>query len=225
MTDLTAAARRRARMRAIIALAVVAAGFALLTTVDRPLTVALFTPRYRVDPPGWLQLLRALGYAPTWLLIAGCVALCDHAAHRTPVLSRAGLIAGAPLLAGGLAELGKLIVGRARPIEGEVLREGAAYVFRPFLSGFVDGGNLGLPSSHAAVAFGGAVMFGCLFRPTRWLLIAVAIGCGITRVLTGAHYPTDAFAGGVIGWLVAIVMHRWAVSFDTRPVPTDITAG
>lgn len=55
------------------------------------------------------------------------------------------------------------------------------------------------PSDHATAAF--AIAFGVLFvvRRPGWLFLAWAALIAASRVLAGMHYPTDIFAGAVVG--------------------------
>jgi membrane-associated phospholipid phosphatase len=57
------------------------------------------------------------------------------------------------------------------------------------------------PSDHASAAFG--IAFGVLFvvRRTGVVFLACAVLIGASRVLAGMHYPTDVFAGALIGLL------------------------
>ena len=92
----------------------------------------------------------------------------------------------------------KRLIGRERP--GLTVH---LYSFKSLLGGFVDDSNLGLPSSHAAVAFGGAFVLMYLF-PRIWpIALAGAIGCGLTRLLAGAHFLTDVYAAAGLGYAVA----------------------
>ncbi len=183
------------------------------TLLDRRLVAWLATTgpeaRTRLALRDWYQFLRALGYLPTWLVVGGAVALLDR---RGRGVGRGVLVFLAPVIAGAIAEVAKLVVGRERPIRGDEIQNDAAYVWRGFLGGFADSSNLGMPSSHAAVAFGGAAMLGVLFVPVRWLVLVLAAGCGLTRMLSGAHYASDVVVGAGIGVLVA-----WALGLLVRP--------
>ncbi len=144
----------------------------------------------------WYSLLRIMGYAGTWVIIAIAYLLHDrHTKHALPLIL-------APLLAGTAAELLKLIFVRERPVSDAILQPGG-YHFRFPFSGFIDGHNLGLPSSHAAVAFGGALMLAYIQPKLRPLLILLAIGCAYTRLITGAHFASDVFLGALVGWAAA----------------------
>jgi len=114
--------------------------------------------------------------------------------------------------AGLLAEILKRLIGRERPtriINDELVYQG--YRFKGLLQGFVDSSNLGLPSSHAATAAGGVFAI-CYLWPKAppigqlgiWLIGLVAVlGCSLTRILAGAHFASDVYAGMVIGWASA----------------------
>lgn len=154
----------------------------------------------------WYQFLRAVGYLPTWAALGLGVALCD--ARRRAGIGRGLLIVVAPIAAGALAELGKLIIARERPVRDGIVHNEGAYTWKGLFRGFVDGGNLGMPSSHAAVAFGGAMMLAVLFPATRWLTLALAAGCGLTRLLSGAHFASDVVVGACLGVIVAWQLGR-----------------
>ncbi len=170
--------------------------FALLSIFDFPLLRLAFDTEHHVQHHDWYRSLRILGFVGTWLAIAIAFALVDRS------WKRAGNIILAPIFAGAAAEFLKLLIGRARPVENGQLLEGG-YHFRPLFDGFRDGHNLGLPSSHVAVAFGGAFALVYTLPRLRPLVLALAIGCGYTRVAAGAHFPTDIFAGAIVGWIVA----------------------
>ena len=153
----------------------------------------------------WYALLRVFGSIPLWAIIAVViVALGKGLRAALAVLCAAAL--------GGIgAELLKLVFARERPVDDAILIEGG-YRFRAPFSGFVDGSNLGLPSSHTAVAFAGAVALGALVPKLRPLVFLLAAGCAWTRMISGAHYPSDVFMGAVVGALAA----WWVVSIQPK---------
>ena len=153
----------------------------------------------------WYMLLRIAGSIWTWVLLCVVVVALGRGA-------RMGLaLLSAPLLAGLLAELLKLVVARERPVDGAALRDGL-YAMRVPFSGFIDGSNLGFPSSHAATAFGGAVMLGFIEPRLRAIALLLALGCAWSRLPTGAHYASDVFAGAVIGAAIGV----WVASIQPR---------
>jgi membrane-associated phospholipid phosphatase len=148
----------------------------------------------------WGRLLRVMGFLPTWMAGSAAIILYDRG-----VIRRGLLLSLAPLLAGIAGEVLKLLIRRERP----GLHDGA-YVFRDFADQTLSTRALGLPSTHAIVAFAGATMASYLFPrtwPVWWLL---ACGTALTRVAAGAHFLSDVALAGVTGWLVARALWRRA---------------
>ena len=183
------------------------AGFAALTLLDHFLyEVSLSEGSEDED---WYQVLRQAGYLPTWLLIAVCVYLIDRAdparkagKAAAPVHHRAGLLVLGAGLGGTSAEVLKVVFRRLRP-DGS-----GSYVFRPLSEGLFNGSGLGMPSSHTAVAFGGAVMLGLLVPAVRWPMLVLAAGCGVSRMLAGAHYATDVYVGALVAAGLSLWLYR-----------------
>jgi len=151
----------------------------------------------------WGRLLRVMGFLPLWLL-AGIALMLEQRTPRRRLLRSHGalLIAGATL--GGIAaELTKILVRRLRP--GEL----GEYVFRPWSHRTFSSGGLGMPSSHALVAFGAAAVLSRIFPRAWWIWWGLAWGCGFTRVAAGAHFLSDVVTAAVIGWFVGALVWRW----------------
>lgn len=146
----------------------------------------------------WHRMLRVLGYVPTWGAVGLALMLQDRAVGR-------GLrVIGAAGLAGLLANLGKLLIRRERPAPDGLYR------FRDWADRPWDLTDLGMPSGHSAVAFGAAFALGHLYPRTRPLLLALAAGCAMTRVMEGAHFLSDVVASVAIGALAAAGVARLA---------------
>lgn len=166
----------------------------------------------RVNEREWGRLLRSAGYVPTWILGAAALWLAsDRAGHGRPGRWRAGVLLLAPALAGGLAEVMKLVVRRQRPGA-----ESAEYLFRPYDVDLWSTRGLGMASSHTAVAFGAAAVLARCFPGAAPVWYLLAVGCAATRVLAGAHYLSDTVAAAALGWLVAEGCWRW-VAKKARP--------
>lgn len=147
----------------------------------------------------WYRLLRVFGFVGTWAIASIALLLNDRNFRRAlPMIL-------SPILAGAGAELLKLIFTRERPVSDAIIQPGG-YHFRFPFSGFIDGHNLGLPSSHAAVAFGGACTLAYFLPRLRPLLILLALGCGYSRMITGAHFASDVFLGALVGITIAHLM-------------------
>lgn len=185
--------RRGQRRRALLIGAAFLAGLVLLTLLDRTLYHLFAADEARLERRDWYRLLRIVGYLPTWIVISAVLALGPGAALR----ARAWLPAASAALSGLAAELLKLVIGRQRPLPD------GTYAFKPFLSGFIDGSNLGMPSSHAAVAFGGAFALARLYPRTAPVALACALGCGLTRLLGADHFATDVYVAAGLAYAIA----------------------
>jgi membrane-associated phospholipid phosphatase len=97
-----------------------------------------------------------------------------------------------------LVHLFKLIVGRARP---ELFADHGAYSLTPFA---YDDLYSSFPSGHSAAvgAFFGA--FSMLVPRLRPLFLIGALMIGVSRVIVGAHYPSDVAAGLLLGLWTAV---------------------
>lgn len=206
--------RKALLRRRLIGLGLALLAFALLHLLDRWLFLALKVENLgEVESKAWYQILRQTGDVRTWLLVA--LVLASHMLwsnlRALPVPRiHPGAIAGivaSPIIAGLIAELLKLILGRERPADSQT-GEYQHYVFKGLMRGFVDSSNLGLPSSHAAVAFGAAFILGRAFPGAGLILIPVAAGCALTRMLAGRHFATDVVLGAIVGWLSALLVAR-----------------
>lgn len=63
-----------------------------------------------------------------------------------------------------------------------------------------------MPSGHTAAAFVMASCLSGLWPRLTWLWFSLAIGVGISRVVTNAHFSSDVFIGAAIGILVSEFM-------------------
>ncbi|MDX2130750.1 MAG: phosphatase PAP2 family protein [Planctomycetota bacterium] len=207
MRFLTPHDRRVRRRRRLLLAAAFLLGLIVLTLLDRAIFEALrVADRPRLERRDWYQFLRALGYAPTWIAVGAVLIACDaaarrmHAARPAHAARRGALTILGALLGGGLAELLKVVVARQRPINNGVAD--GAYVWGYPFEALAGGGNYGLASSHAGVAFGAAFVLARVAPGSGWVLIPLAIGCGVSRLLTGAHFATDVY---VAAWLSGVI--------------------
>ncbi len=111
------------------------------------------------------------------------------------------------------------LFGRAQP---HLLLENSIYTFQPLADGL---GFRSFPSQHAAVAGAMAAAFSVLipaYRPTFFLLCGMVM---VSRVLTGAHYPSDVVAGMLVGVIMALLIRfafdRYGINLKAvrRPWP------
>jgi len=97
----------------------------------------------------------------------------------------------------------KRMIGRARPLVGGSLDP---YQFAPFIwrSAYAS-----LPSGHATTAFSVLVAFGTLWPRSRTVLWIYALAIAASRLAVTAHYPSDVFAGALVGTGGALLIRRY----------------
>lgn len=87
------------------------------------------------------------------------------------------------------------------------------YIFlepRPFVSldliPLVAENGFSFPSEHASVF--SALAFSMLFinKKLGYVLVALAIVMGLSRVVLGVHYPIDVLAGFILGFIVSLTL-------------------
>jgi membrane-associated phospholipid phosphatase len=154
---------------------------------------------------GWARMLRLAGYVPVWGIVALALVLHDWVPRGLPTLLRASrrglLLFWSAALGGIIAELLKVAFRRERP----GLTNGA-HVFRSWSEQPFSTAQLGLPSSEVAVAFAAATVLARLF-PDAWLLwYALAVGCALTRVASGAHFTSDVILAALVGYVSTLIL-------------------
>jgi undecaprenyl-diphosphatase len=137
--------------------------------------------------------LKAYVQASELVFAAGVVALFFVAGPR---LRRAAVAAGFSAgLALGVAHFLAAAVDRARP-----------FVDHPHAHLFLSHApDPGFPSDHATGAF--AIAFALVLRDrlTGIVALVLALLLSVGRVALGVHYPSDVFAGAVLGLSAALV--------------------
>lgn len=118
-------------------------------------------------------------------------------------------------LSGLLANLLKRMIGRARP---EHFDQWGTFGFSPFAG---DASFESFPSGHATTIGAVFVAFALFFPRYGALLIAGGLWLGMTRIMVGAHYPSDVIAGLALGgwfsFMTAIVFARYGLVFRIGP--------
>ncbi len=175
--------------------------------LDRWAYATLNMPRiYDVDAG---RMFRTFGFLPFWWLAAVAFWLCDDdVASRertrfTTLRARGLFLAGATTVSGIVGEVVKLLIRRLRPGAAN-----GAYVFRSWSERTLSTAGLAMPSSHAIIAFGAAFALARMYPRARWLWYALAVGCGITRVLARAHFVSDVVLAAIVAWIVVDLLSR-----------------
>jgi membrane-associated phospholipid phosphatase len=143
--------------------------------------------------PGAVAAARVLGaageHAALWLAVGLLGALVDAPRRDDWVRGTRAILA-----AHTLSVLIKRLVRRARPVHVDL----RVY---PGL-----GGRWGMPSSHAASTTAAAIVFGRLLGTRAMLTLPPVMG--LSRVLVGAHFPSDVLVGSAVGALTAGAARR-----------------
>lgn len=154
------------------------------------------------------RLLRIVGYYPLWIALGAALWL------QTRRRREALMLALVPGLGGLAAEILKLLLRRERPAPHD-----GAYLFRAFTDQPWSSKMLGLPSSHALVAFAGAWML-CKLYPRAWpIWVFLAAGCALTRVQARAHFLSDVTVAAIAAWVVVELCWRQWGPRQLTPMP------
>ena len=78
------------------------------------------------------------------------------------------------------------------------------------------------PSGHTTSAFAAACALGYMRPEWRRPLLAGAVLIGLSRILVGAHFPSDVVAGAILGSVVSMTLAR---DFARRGLAFTIRAG
>jgi lipid A 4'-phosphatase len=190
----------------------------LIGSVDRPL--ALFLHARDADLHALFGLIGRLGEAWGWLLLFALAFAALHWGGELPrlrplvepmrALSAIPAFLFASIAASGLVvDIMKIGFGRARP----------KLLFSSDLYGFT---WLGWRSDHWSFPSGHSATIVALFSALWWLwpqhvlfYILAATILSLSRVVVGAHYPSDVMAGALVAVLstryVALVFARWGI--------------
>ncbi|HUL87367.1 MAG TPA: phosphatase PAP2 family protein [Pseudolabrys sp.] len=119
------------------------------------------------------------------------------------VMVRVGFLFAAIAVPSLFVTIVKRMIGRARPMVGGSLDP---FLFSPFEG---SAAYAGLPSGHATTACAVLVAFGTLWPRARTALLVYALLIVASRIVVVAHYPSDVFAGAVVGFTGAIMVRRY----------------
>ena len=177
------------RVWAVPALAAIAAAGIVLARADVPLFLAI-NHSVLGSLGGLWQNITVLG--------DGVVAMAMMLAlyRRRPDLFWAAFIAA--ILVSLSIQFGKFVRPIPRPL-GQLGHEAVRVIGEEFH-------NASFPSGHAATAFALAAILWTAFRSpvARALLVLAACLVALSRVVVGAHWPTDVLGGAAVGWLLGL---------------------
>ena len=144
--------------------------------------------------------------ARDWRSRAGFAALATRSVCFFAVIAVSGIVAQAT----------KHLIGRARPSMidslGPFHLDGLSW--KASLSSF--------PSGHTITAFAAATALSFFAPRLQIVFFSLALLVGLSRVVIGAHYPTDVLAGLIIGMASAIAVARF---FARRKIAFRVVQG
>ncbi|MEP6608437.1 MAG: phosphatase PAP2 family protein, partial [Burkholderiaceae bacterium] len=158
----------------------------------------------------WIQAHATRNVDPLWSAItiigtaAGIIALLSPIWRRHPGLGPAIVLSA--VICTLIVQLFKRLTELSRPLA--VLGSDAVHVIGIPLYGRA------FPSGHSAAAFAAAAVLiasGVAGRRSSVLLLIGATLIALSRIVTGAHWPSDVFGGAAVGWLCGLAGY-WIAS-------------
>ncbi|GHT04465.1 hypothetical protein FACS1894139_06650 [Planctomycetales bacterium] len=189
--------------RWLLTVAGLEAVYLLLQILDAPLYAA--ARAWDVADHSLLSLIKNFGALSVWVAVAAGLVLYDWQRLKNGwrrIVGRGTQLLGGALFAGLAAEILKLFIRRERSQEWFA----ALPNYREWVGAWWENNDLGMPSSHAATAFGAAIMLAKLFPAGAAWWYGLATACAVSRVVAQAHTPTEVYVGAVVAWIVA-----WAI--------------
>lgn len=155
-------------------------------------------------------------YFLTCLLLDASTLPARTRMRRAVRATAAGYVFLAVAASGIIANLIKLLVGRARP---KLFEDAGSYAFNWFAG---DSDWASFPSGHATTAMAFGVALALLFPRLRWAFLSLGFWIAFSRMVVRAHYPSDVLAGCLLGgltaWLLAraLAQRRFVFGFDAE---------
>jgi undecaprenyl-diphosphatase len=140
-----------------------------------------------------------------WILIplgALCLYFLILKKEKTTLFYKSAFIGLSVALSGIIIQAFKYLIGRARP---SLFEKEGLWSLQPFKLDYL---HNSMPSGHSTTAFAFTYALALLFPRFKIPLLLIGAFIAFTRVIVGAHYPSDVFMGGVFGititWLFYI---------------------
>ncbi len=197
----------RAMMWLVIGGAVGVFAVASYFTLDQP--AARYVRESGTGKSAFWQWVTELGVSDKYLVGLAVFALLARQRKRlVPWMQRAWFgffsIALSGLMVNGL----KIVFGRARP--NGLFLDDSRWGFHPFTTGY---DFASFPSGHSTTAGALMVMLCVVWPRLSFLWVPLGILVGVSRVMVGAHYPSDVAVGLAFGAAVTLWVKR---QYDTR---------
>lgn len=158
-----------------------------------------------------MQVLTWLGYGAVDIGVPLGLGLCGWWREDRALGMRG--FAGAATVAGAglLDQVLKNVACRARP-----MAPGAGAFFTNFPCFPAPYATASFPSGHATTAFATAVVLALWYPRGTGVFVGLAVLVAVSRVMLGAHFPSDVLAGALLGSGVALVVHAYVPTTRQR---------
>jgi len=179
----------------LLSFSVIAVSIVSFEFFDRPAALFCATVDYRIKEI--CELITRLGLSTPYLAAALAGFIYFKFIKKNAMLANAAAFLLAAVALSGLAnDLVKALVGRSRP--GLLISHGV-YGFKPFTNQYY---YASFPSGHAntiaALCYGLGVVTGRF----KHILLSIALAVMASRVIVGAHFPSDVLFGAYLGVVV-----------------------
>ena len=190
---------RRTRQVAISSALLAALMIISYTWLDRP--AALFCRDLNPMTVQVFQWITELGKSTGYLIgIFMLFVFFKYYRRRKIAANRSFFLFAAVALSGLITDLIKPLAGRLRP---KLLLEAGLFGFDPLRIGYEYNS---LPSGHATTVFALAAALSLFFPRWRLPFFSFAIVVGLSRIIVGAHYPSDVLAGAYVGAMIVFLL-------------------
>nr|WP_307851829.1 phosphatase PAP2 family protein [Williamsia sp. CHRR-6] len=186
-----------------------------MSATDRRIFDSVAASSHPVIDVVMLRLTQAATFSRLWMVIAAGMWLFGGPAHRRAAVRGMASVAVSSLVTNQGA---KRLRGRRRPDHRDVPVQRKPRRMPTSSS---------MPSGHSASAAAFAVGVYLEHRPTGRLLAPLAAAVGVSRVATGAHYPSDVVVGGALGGGLAAALSKVVKPKRRRvfePAPSTIAS-
>ena len=162
------------------------------------------------------EILTRLGISTPYLVATFAGFIYFRFISRNKVLANAAVFLFAAVAVSGLAnDLIKVLVGRSRP--GLLISKGV-YGFKPFTDTYL---YASFPSGHSNTI--ASLCCGLILVAERFecVLLLIALAVMTSRVVVGAHFPSDVLFGAFLGVVITSLLAGW---FEKRGLQISIRA-
>ncbi|MCX5828204.1 MAG: phosphatase PAP2 family protein [Deltaproteobacteria bacterium] len=181
--------------------------------IDLPVAIASRT--LDVQIVSVFQVITLLGNATWYLVPAALLFLLFHYAWKREQWARWCLFVFSAVAVSGLTtDLFKWLVGRWRP---KAYFEDYFYGFDFFGVGYKE---TSFPSGHVTTIWAFCLAMTVLFPRYRLVWYILAILVSISRVIVGAHYLSDVFAGAYVA-VITVLLLKLVPFFRLEGKPTE----